>query len=370
MANGLAAHLGVEAIWVRLAFGLLTAAGGAGAFAYGAFWVLVPLGDGHGARTRNADKLQLPLVAAVALGTMLLLHPFGVLPGGPAAFAGPVAGLGVGLVWHQADQSQRRRWVGGSDRNGAVRVAIGVVLLIGGAIGFQVASSDLGSIGGSAVAVTLAVAGLGLTFAPWWRRVLVDLADERRERIRSEERAELAAHLHDSVLQTLALIQRNAESPLDVQRLARGQERELRSWLYSDRSGREGGQLGAEIRAVAAEVEDRHGVAVEVVAVGDMPLDDPARALVRAAREAMVNAAKFAGVSVVSVFVEVEPDEAAVFVRDTGCGFEPEAVPVDRRGVAESIIGRMARHGGSAVVRSAPGEGTEVELRLARQVEP
>jgi signal transduction histidine kinase/phage shock protein PspC (stress-responsive transcriptional regulator) len=366
VARGLAAHLGVDPIWVRLAFGVLAVTGGTGLLCYGALWVLVPLGEETGRPVPARERLELPLVGLVCAGLALVLNPLGVVPRGAAVIALPVTALGVGLVWQQADRSQRRRWTGAGDGGGLGRVVLGVLLLVGGAVGFLAANADLGSFTGSILAVVLAVAGVGLTFAPWWRRVVIDLAEERRERIRSEERAELAAHLHDSVLQTLALIQRNAESPGDVQRLARSQERELRSWLFGDRSGREGGQLGAAIRAVAAEVEERHDIAIEVVAVGDMPLDERAGALVRAAREAMVNAAKFASVPEVAVYVEVEPEEAVVYVRDTGVGFDPDEVPEDRRGVSDSILGRMARHGGSASIRSAPGEGTEVELRLPR----
>jgi signal transduction histidine kinase len=69
---------------------------------------------------------------------------------------------------------------------------------------------------------------------------------------------------------------------------------------------------------------------------------------------------------VVAVFAEVEPGEVSLFVRDRGCGFDPETVPDDRKGLAESVHARMARRGGSATVRSAPGQGTEVSLRMPR----
>jgi signal transduction histidine kinase len=194
-----------------------------------------------------------------------------------------------------------------------------------------------------------------------------DLGAERRERIRSQERSEVAAHLHDSVLQTLALIQRRADSAPEVLRLARSQERALRAWLYSRRDDSTGQQtLAGAVEAVAAEVETDHGVPVDVVTVGDCPVDERLNAVVRAAREAMVNAAKFAGVDHVDVFVEVEDGDVTVFVRDTGVGFDPDAVPDDRRGIADSVVGRMARHGGSGTVRSTPGDGTEVELHMAR----
>jgi signal transduction histidine kinase len=273
-------------------------------------------------------------------------------------------GAGVAIVWRQADDAQRRRWLDDRGSGATARVAAGVGLLVLGVAGFLATNVDLVAARDGTLAVVVVVAGLAITFAPWWWRMLDDLRTERRERIRSQERAEVAAHLHDSVLQTLALIQRHADSPPDVQRLARRQERDLRSWLF-ERDEPDAGNLVAAVRGAARDVEDAHRCSIEVVAVGDAPLDDRLHALVRAVREAMVNAAKFAGVEQVDVFVEIGDGEVEVFVRDTGAGFHPPAVPPDRRGIAESIVGRMARHGGTAVVRSAPGEGTEVELRMA-----
>jgi signal transduction histidine kinase len=212
--------------------------------------------------------------------------------------------------------------------------------------------------------VVVLVAG-ALILAPWWIRLVRGLADERAERVRSQERAELAAHLHDSVLQTLALMQRQAENPRDVAALARRQERELRAWLNGGRPFGERATFAAALELAAAEVEEAHAVPVDVVAVGDAPLDDEAEALVAAAREAIVNAAKF-GAGSVSVYAEAGEHEVEVFVRDRGPGFELDAVPADRRGVRESIVGRMERHGGTALIHSVPGEGTEVELRLRR----
>ena len=207
--------------------------------------------------------------------------------------------------------------------------------------------------------------GLALITGPFWVRMGRDLASERRKRIRSEERAEVAAHLHDSVLQTLALIQRNADDPRAVVTMARRQERELRGWLFENEQDLPGAEtLAAGLARAGEEVEGLHGVSIDVVAVGDLPLDDRTRALVAAAREAMVNAAKWSGDTTVSVYAEVRDGEASVFVRDWGAGFDVDAVAPDRHGVRESIVDRMARHGGKAVVRSTVGEGTEVELRL------
>jgi signal transduction histidine kinase len=181
--------------------------------------------------------------------------------------------------------------------------------------------------------------------------------------VRSQERADVAAHLHDSVLQTLALIQKHSEDPRAVARLARAQERDLRTWLYGEDATTES-SVTAALRAAAAEVEDAHGMPVEVVTVGDVALGEQTRPLVLAAREAMVNAAKHSGAAKVDVYVEAAPDRAEVFVRDRGRGFEPGAVPDHRLGLRRSIVDRMERHGGQASVRSAPGDGTEVRLSV------
>lgn len=181
----------------------------------------------------------------------------------------------------------------------------------------------------------------------------------------------MAARVHDSVLQTLALIQRNAEDPQRVARLARAQERELRSWLFEGRApGSPGASdpttLAAGAEQIARDVEASHEVAVEVVTVGDCDLDDDLRALLAAGREATVNAAKWSGAPTVSLFAEVEPSAVSMFVRDRGAGFDPGSVAADRRGLAESIGARMARHGGTSTIRSSPGQGTEVALHMAR----
>src|SRR6266571_5372701 len=215
--------------------------------------------------------------------------------------------------------------------------------------------------------VVLVIAAIVLFLGPWWLRIARDLVLERQARVRAEERADIAARVHDSVLQTLALIQRRADQPQQVVALARAQERELRSWLFDGRPPGtidEAMTLAGGVRLIQQEVEAQHGVAVEVVMVGDCPLDDDLAALLAAAREATVNAVKWSGASVVSIFAEVEPAEVSVFVRDRGQGFDPDAVPADRKGVAQSIRARVARHGGSATIRSTPGEGTEVSLSM------
>lgn len=194
------------------------------------------------------------------------------------------------------------------------------------------------------------------------------LTRERAARARADERAEVAAHLHDSVLQTLAMIQRDSSATERVRGLARSQERELRDWLYESEDGQPAGFREA-VRAMAADIDDMAEAAVEVVIVGDAPLDDHLDALVRAGREAVLNAAKHARTAEVSVYAEASRAEAAIFVKDRGAGFDPAAVPDDRRGIADSIVGRMERHGGSATITSAPGQGTEVRLLLPRENE-
>jgi signal transduction histidine kinase len=250
--------------------------------------------------------------------------------------------------------------------------------MVGGAGAFLAANASLRAVQQGLLGGAVLTLGLVLIFGPWLLRLSADLLDERRERIRSQERAEVAAHLHDSVLQTLALIQRQAERPREVRRLARGQERELRTWLYGSTGyGRPGvpagssgtpaaGTVAEAVAAAAAEVEDTYAVAVCPVVVGDCPLDDSLAALAQAAREAMVNAAKHAEVGEVSLYAEVEPEVVHVFVRDRGVGFDPRQVPDDRHGLIDSVYGRIERHGGSALVRAVPGEGTEVHLEMPR----
>jgi signal transduction histidine kinase len=307
---------------------------------------------------------------------VLLVRQLGLWLGD--AFVWPVlaAAVGVAIIWRQADESQRARWAASARaplterpaRVVAVRVAAGVVLVTAGVVWLLISQDGLRAATRGLLAVLVAVVGLALITGPWWWRLARDLSDERRARVRAQERAELAAHIHDSVLQTLALIQAKAGQPREVQRLARAQERELRSWLFArpQPDGAGDATLARSVEAAAAEVEDLHATSIDVVAVGDAPLDDRLAAVVAAAREAMVNAAKFAGVEQVQVFVEVEGDRVTVFVRDRGVGFDPASVDTDRRGISESIVGRMARHGGAAVVRSSPGQGTEVELNMTR----
>jgi len=258
--------------------------------------------------------------------------------------------------------ARRATWlrIGGA----AVLLAVG----LGWLLSLQVGTALLQPLGG----FLLVAAAFVLLLGPWWLRIARDLVLERQARARAEERADIAARVHDSVLQTLALIQRRADDPQAVVQLARAQERELRSWLFEGRApgDADASSFAEGVRQIQREVEARHGVPVEVVTVGDCPLDPQLSALLAAAREATVNAAKWSGAAVISVFAEVEPDKVSVAVRDRGKGFDPDAVPDDRKGVAESIRGRMSRHGGTATVQSAPGEGTKVTLEISRRLGP
>jgi signal transduction histidine kinase len=245
------------------------------------------------------------------------------------------------------------------------RVGFVVAVVLGAALFFFWASGVLESAGNVALAAFVVTIALVLVSAPLWWTMARRLGTERMARARSQERAEVAAHLHDSVLQTLALIQKRVDDPGEVAKLARSQERELRSWLAREETARPGERLADGLKKTAVEVEEQHRARIETVVVGDAPLDARREALLGAAREALMNAAKFASAGgPVRLYAEIDDDTATVFVDDRGPGFDPEAVPADRRGIRESIIGRMERHGGRAEIRSGAGEGTEVELRL------
>ena len=367
VAAGVAEHLGLSPLVVRLAFVLLTLSGGAGVAMYAALWVLVPQASGATPRSSGTggERVQLLALAALGVGGLLLLRAAGLAS--PALVPLLVVGGGVALVWRQADDAQRARWrtVGG---RGPLVVAVGAALVVAGLIGFLATRGELQQAREGLLSTVVVVVGLVVLSGPWWLRMAADLREERRERIRVEERAEVAAHVHDSVLQTLALIRKAADDPREVNRLARTQERELRSWLYA-RTPQEAPAdltLSGALEQAAAEVEEAHGIAVEVVGVGDCPTSPPLAALVAATREALVNAAKHAGVATVQVYAEVGDERVEVFVRDRGCGFDAAAVPDDRYGLAQSVVGRMERSGGRAVVRSTPGQGTEVRLEVPR----
>lgn len=374
MARGLADHLRVNVALVRVAFIAMSFAAGAGIVMYAAFWVFVPMTPAAPGQDRVAPANRLDgrgqylAIGALTIGGVLAIQSLGL--GLPSELLWPLAltGFGAMVLWRQADEAQRTRWrkaATGRDKPPAVATTIaGACLVIAGAASFLAYRGQLSQVRNGLLAAVVMVAGIAVITGPWWLGTLHELSAERRARIREQERAEIAAHLHDSVLHTLALIQRHVDDPREVQRLVRGQERELRTWLYRPQPDREL-DFGADLERIVAEVEDNHGVPIELVVVGERRLDDGLSATLQAAREAMVNAAKHAGTATISVYAEVEPTKVTVFVRDRGRGFDVAEVPEDRLGVKESIVGRMERHGGHAYVRTAPGMGTEVQLEMS-----
>jgi signal transduction histidine kinase/phage shock protein PspC (stress-responsive transcriptional regulator) len=395
VAGGIADHLDVPDKTVRLVFIAITVFGGFGSLIYVALWFLMPpaprvepAAPGLAAASRDGRRPDRPrrriegggqLLALVVLGCgVLLLLQFSSLGVGKMFWPLVFAITGLALIWRQADDTQRAEWTKASPRfpflglllgkggfTSLVRLTVGLILIGTAITVFLVQSGRLEMVGDVLIALLLAVVGVGVIAGPWVHRLTRDLSTERNERIRSQERADMAAHLHDSVLQTLALIQKQAHDPRAVVRLARSQERDLRSWLYDENDQHDQTLAGAAKRA-AAEVEDSHGIPVEVVTVGDCDLTDSLSSMVRAAREAMVNAAKHSGADKIDVFVEVDGDRAEIFVRDRGKGFDPDGVPEDRLGLRHSVMGRMERHGGRADIRSTPGSGTEVRLEMDR----
>jgi signal transduction histidine kinase len=368
VAAGTAAHLRQDPLMVRVAFAVLSVAG-VGIVAYMLLWFTMPVASAAWEEQAAAERpaveprtrkqwvgiIVLAAIAAALLGQLLSWGSSDVVL--PLILA--VGGLAV--IWRQLDADRALdlpagRWA----LAGGVAVAAGGVVLL-------LARTDQLTAARDGFAATLVILiGIVLATAPLWRRLLDSRAQERAGRIRSEERAAVAAHLHDSVLQTLALIQRHADEPQAVGRLARSQERELRAWLYEPQAVREGGTWAGLVAGMVTDVEADHALTVDPVVVGDAPVDEALAALGAATREALVNAAKHSGATAADLYTEVTPERVSVFVRDRGAGFEPAAVPPDRRGLRDSVAGRLTRLGGTAEIRSAPGEGTEVELVLPR----
>jgi signal transduction histidine kinase/phage shock protein PspC (stress-responsive transcriptional regulator) len=402
---GVARWLGVDPIVVRLAALVLALANGVGIAVYLIAWVVLPpaddgagpVGAPGGTRPGVGDPLpdvtgrrnaELALaVGCITVGLLVLVR--WTVPVFPDQLVWPatIAAVGIGLVLIRPGDGDRARWreVAGrlptnpveALRSGWLlwlRIVIGAHLLVVGIATFIATNEAFSAVGQVGIAVLATALGVAVVFGPWIARLVRQLGEERRERIRSEERADMAAHLHDSVLQTLALIQRHADAPQDARSLARRQERELRAWLYDERRRGDGDgevvTLAAALDRLTDEVEADHvGVEVGVVLVGDCPVDPGVAALVKGVREAVVNAAKHSGASEVSVYVEVAGGRVEAFVRDRGRGFDPATVGDDRQGITQSIVRRLVRHGGRATVHSAPGEGTEVSLEMACQAQ-
>ncbi len=367
---------------MRIALVVLLGFNGLGLMLYAGFWAVLPQQMPTDEQPTRRDLAALIPFAAIGLG-VVLLQGLVFKDNGVAGTAGwliAIIAVGAGVIWHQSDPTRRGQWgdnapqtpwlaavVAESDRRsflfrfigGGVLVAVGII----GVVAVYAPAGSLASVFNGVIFALVGLLGVGVVVAPLIWRTFSQLRAEREGRIREQERAELAAMIHDQVLHTLALIQRNSTDIKEVQRLARGQERSLRNWLYKPTASPTE-KFAAALEQAAAEVEDTYAITVETVVVGDTDCDDRVAALVAAAREALVNAARHAGVQTVSLYAEVEAEELSVFVRDRGAGFEIDSVAESRHGVRGSIIGRMQRHGGRAEIRSAAGDGTEVRLTM------
>lgn len=379
MSGGLADHLGAPSWVLRLCFLLAALMGGFGIVAYALMWVFLPLdpeADGRPAtRSRAAGGLDLTGVLgvlAVGLGALLALSALGlpirVSLWGPAL----IAAAGVIVLWRQGDElrgvslptragSGVQATVGLTERQGWIRVLVGMGLVLVGLVAVIGPRLDLATTGWSIAAVGAVLSGVVLIALPWLSSWIQGLEAQRYAAVRAEERAAMAARVHDSVLQTLTLIQRRADDPAEVARLARAEERALRSWLYAPKGS--SGSLGAALAEMVATAEADYDVRIDLVTVGDCQVDERLGALVAATREAVVNSAKHAGAPC-TIYAEVDEEQVEVNVRDRGRGFDPREVNADRHGIRESIVARMESVGGSSSVRGEPGAGTEVRLVL------
>ena len=387
VAAGVAAWRGFSPTTVRIVFVVVTlvSQGWTIPFYLGG-WLLIPARGAEASIWSRARHDSRGIALAVGLGSLLcvLLGLASVLNPGLVNTYGWQQVVSVAflvLIWRNAPDSEQalmRHLVepleslgGGGEhsmrRGLGIRLVAAVALLAAG-FGWLLTSHENVALLRPLAGLILVTAGIVVLLGPWWLRIARDLVLERQARARAEERADISSRIHDSVLQTLALIQRCADDPQQVVQLARAQERELRSWLFEGRTLGDGDAttVSEGVKQIQRDVEARHGVPVEVVTVGDCPLDDDLNALLAAAREATVNAAKWSGAGVISVYAEVEPERVEVAVRDRGKGFDPDAVPGDRKGLAESVHGRMSRHGGTVTVQSAVGEGTKVTLTMPR----
>jgi signal transduction histidine kinase len=374
VAGGIGERLGVDPTVVRLCFVALSLAAGIGVVLYLLAWLLSSPPT-TAAVPSGASARQAAAVGLVALGVLVLLRQAGLWIGDRFVWPAVLVAAGSAVMWTRTDGSGRgAAWVVRrlpETWTGAAAVALprarnllGGLLIVAGVGGFLTANDPrFLSLNAPLVGVATVVA-IAVIAGPLFWRLARQLTEERRQRIRSQERAEVAAHLHDSVLQTLALIQR-ADEPRQMATLARSQERELRAWLYGGARAADHTLLSTAVNDAAAEIERTHRVTIDVVTVGECRLNEPSGALVLAAREAMVNAAAHSGAGRVSVYLETVDGVITGYVRDQGSGFDPSEVPADRRGIADSIEGRMQRYGGQVSVTSAPGNGTEVRLQVA-----
>jgi signal transduction histidine kinase len=387
VCGGLSVATGIDVTLIRIGFVLLSLGSGVGILVYALAWLLLPLeGEtssifSRAISDRGGIRLVIALIPVLVVVQVLVaaVH-IGYL--GSASVPLFLAAAAAILIRRNASEDERV-WInhdlapmfttGGGRRSRWTlffRILGGVLLGLGGLLVLILGHPSSAALRPVAGAL-LVIAAIVVVFGPWWLSLVRDLMAERQARALAEERSQIAAHVHDSVLQTLALIQRSADDPTHVVRLARAQERELRSWLFEGRppgiAAGEATTLAEGVGAVQRQVEADHGVTVQTVVVGDCDLTDRLRALLDAAREATVNSAKWSGASQVSLYAEVERRAVTCFVRDRGRGFDPDDVPGDRQGIAQSIRGRMSRFGGTAEIRSSPGDGTEVQLSMPRE---
>jgi signal transduction histidine kinase/phage shock protein PspC (stress-responsive transcriptional regulator) len=394
VAADTAARLGVDPVAVRLALLVLTTAGGAGLLLYAVLWLRLVR-----ARTRGvarpvpgaapADAVAQAGLALGAVGVLLLLRTLGLWFGDAIVVPVTLGAAGSLLIWTRGSAEERARLSAalrlpaplrralGAARQGLgtsatgpqppaspARILGGIVLIATAMLGLLAANDALVAVRELGLALVAAAVGIVLLFGPWTLRLVETIGAERRARIREEERGEIAAHLHDSVLQTLAMIQRSGGDPQRMASLARRQERELRRWLFEGRAEEDASTLSGALGAAVARLEEAHAISIELVRVGDAPLTPATAGLVAAMREAVGNAARHAEVTTVAVFVEVGADEVVAYVRDRGRGFDAAAVADDRSGIRHSIRGRLERRGGRATLTTAPGEGCEWELAV------
>ncbi len=365
VAGGISAWLGIRPIYVRAAVLSLMLAGGVGLILYVIVALIVPEAE-EPPESHHATIQQMIGIAAMFLASMILLQVIGLWF---SDVAWPIVlvlfGLAIAIDTSGFNYEQSLEGVVGSRRRPWWLILAGLAMMIAGLVFVLTSLDALQSVGALVIAISLTLVGFLIVGGPWLWSLAEDLGTERRARIRSEERAEVAAHLHDSVLQTLALIQRT-EDPKKMVTLARAQERDLRAWLYNPDAADEETLKGA-LGQVAANVEEIHDIPVSVVVVGDSELrPDRRKALVGAATEAMMNAAKHSGSDRISVYAEAMEDRVEVFITDQGDGFDTDTIDGDRKGISESITGRMSRHGGAVEIISAPDEGTEVHLTMKR----
>ena len=382
VASGLAEHFGTDTTKVRIVFVVLAVLlSGGGFFAYVALWVMTPARDADAAdvatsargsrMSAEAGRRQRRLgYLLVMLGLVGSALTFSAATATGIAAVVPIVVIAVGaiLVWQEYDRGP------GKSRSAFewARITGGSTLVVAGLAVVVIGQVDLATLQSSLIAVVATLVGVGLLTVPLWLRMWHTVEGERAARVREAERSDIASHLHDSVLQTLALIQKRSADPLQVSRLARRQERELRQWLFGsdDRMSSGSESLAGAVETLCGDIEDTYELRVsQVVVGGDTPVGEQEEAALGAVRESLVNVAKHAEVETADVFVEVDDEVVSAFVRDRGRGFDPEDVPADRQGLAGSVRHRVESRGGTVRIRSTLGRGTEIGIEMPRTEE-